>query len=267
LEASPGVEALVAPVTASSPAYQFCFYQPTVEAIVDLQRKRAAVAAERALENSSGCARTEGMKAMTRSGGSGRITRALVRSADNDAGGGGDVSGKSTETEKAVADRKANQVKYREMRVVPIEQRLVAKRSHIHGWGLFTLIDLPKDSMVVEYMGETVRRCVADKREKAYEVSGEGSCYMFRLDLHRIIDATKIGCMARFMNHCCQPNAYAKVITVDTEKTLEKKIMVFARRDIPAGTEITYDYKFEISTSDDLLRCTCGAPNCIGRMN
>jgi hypothetical protein len=29
-------------------------------------------------------------------------------------------------------------LKYRRMEAVTIEQRLVARRSHIHGWGLFT---------------------------------------------------------------------------------------------------------------------------------
>ena len=46
---------------------------------------------------------------------------------------------------------------------------------------------------------------------------------------------------------------------------LDKKIVVFANRDIAAGEEVTYDYKFPVE--DGSLRCTCGAPNCIGRMN
>ena len=47
-----------------------------------------------------------------------------------------------------------------------------------------------------------------------------------------IVDATMIGCMACFMNHCCQPNAYAKVINVDTGQGPNKKIVVFANRNI-----------------------------------
>ena len=255
------MEAVVAPLTDQSLSYRFCFVQPSLESITALQRKRAAVAAERALENSTGSARTEGMQAVARSGGSGRITRILVRSAEEEVL----PDLKRTDPDKVKADRLSNQKKYREMKSVPLEQRLVARRSHIHGWGLFTKVDLPKDTMIVEYMGETVRQCVADKREKGYETSGIGSCYMFRLDMHRIVDATMIGCMARFMNHCCRPNAYAKVINVDTDQGPDKKIVVFANRDIDVGEEITYDYKFPVE--DGSLRCTCGAPNCIGRMN
>jgi len=221
------------------------------------------------------------MTAIARSGGSGRITRALVRAvrnADDDTGALGGEAAPSSLTkqgeEKAKADRHLTQKKYRRLKVVPMEQRLAARRSHIHGWGLFTKVDIAKDDPIVEYMGETIRQPIADIRERAYEISGEGSCYMFRLDMQRIVDATKIGCMARFMNHSCQPNAYAKIITVDTTSSADtnivggkqdKKIVVFAKRTITSGEEITYDYKFPVE--DGSLRCTCGAPNCIGRLN
>ena len=59
--------------------------------------------------------------------------------------------------------------------------------------------------------------------------------------------------------------AYAKIINVDTELGSDKKIVVFSLRDIKAGEEITYDYKFPVE--DGSLKCSCGAPNCIGRMN
>ena len=36
--------------------------------------------------------------------------------------------------------------------------------------------------MIVEYVGERVRRAVADRRETLYEQQGVGSCYLFRLD-------------------------------------------------------------------------------------
>jgi hypothetical protein len=263
LETIPGVEAVVAPVTESSPKYRFCFSQPTIESIMDLQRKRAAVKAEQALENSSGCARTEGTNAVARSGGSGRITRALVRSADEE---GPDASAPTKKNEeKAKADRNLVQVKYRRMKAVPIEQRLVARRSHIHGWGLFTKLDIPKGDPIVEYMGETIRQPVADKREKAYEISGEGSCYLFRLDRIRIVDASKMGGMARFMNHCCDPNAGPRIIGVDTDRGQEKKIVIFAQKALAAGDEVTFDYKFPVE--DGSLKCTCGSSKCVGRLN
>ena len=45
----------------------------------------------------------------------------------------------------------------------------------------------------------------------------------------------------------------------------EKKIVIFAKKTLEPGDEVTYDYKFPIE--DEALRCDCSAPNCIGRMN
>ena len=269
IESLPGIEATAVPLTPTSKTYRFCYILPTDESIKALQRKRAGIAAEHALQNISGSARTEGISAVARSTGSGRITRALVGSSNGEEQVNKGSKFTSALTRKAIIDDSSNDTSYqglyREMKAVPLKERLAAMRSHIHGWGLFTKNDVKKDGMIIEYMGEIVRQCIADKRERYYEKSGIGSCYMFRLDLNRIVDATRIGCMARFMNHSCQPNAYAKVISVIGEEGPEKKIVVFALRDIVAGEEITYDYKFPVE--DGSLRCTCGAPNCIGRMN
>merc|ERR1712000_408198 len=147
--------------------------------------------------------------------------------------------------------------------------------------------------MVVEYIGEKIRQAVADMREEQYEREGLGSCYLFRQDKLNIIDATRTGGMARFINHCCHPNAYARVIStskvipdsdpselvmsryptnvedftsLDDPDTIEDKhIVIFAARTIHPGEEITYDYKFPIEETK--LRCFCGAPRCQGTMN
>ena len=58
-----------------------------------------------------------------------------------------------------------------------------------------------------------------------------------------------------------QPNCYAKVISFGTQK----KIVIYSKRDIALGEEITYDYKFPIE--DEKIPCLCGAPNCRGTLN
>jgi hypothetical protein len=40
-------------------------------------------------------------------------------------------------------------------------------------------------------------------------------------------------------------------------------IGVFAAHDIKAGTELTYDYRFE-SIGDDMMKCGCGSARCRG---
>ena len=59
------------------------------------------------------------------------------------------------------------------------------------------------DEMIIEYVGQMVRQAVADEREKRYEAAGIGSSYLFRVDHDYIIDATRRGNLARFINHCC----------------------------------------------------------------
>ena len=76
-------------------------------------------------------------------------------------------------------------------------------KSNIHDWGLFAMEEIPADSMVVEYVGEVVRQIVADERERRYERLGIGSSYLFRMD-DQVVDATRAGSLARFMNHCCE---------------------------------------------------------------
>lgn len=76
-------------------------------------------------------------------------------------------------------------------------------KSGIHDWGLFALEPIARDEMVIEYVGMTLRQTVADLREKQYESKGIGSSYLFRIDHETIIDATKMGNLARFINHSC----------------------------------------------------------------
>jgi len=63
---------------------------------------------------------------------------------------------------------------------------------------------------VVEYVGEIVGLRVADKREAEYHsgkrLQYQGACYLFRIDSEQIIDATRKGGIARFVNHSCSVN-------------------------------------------------------------
>eukprot|EP00842_Homolaphlyctis_polyrhiza_P002571 jgi/Hompol1/3314/HPOL_000547-RA len=133
------------------------------------------------------------------------------------------------------------------------KKRLKFAKSTIHDWGLFAMERIDANDLVIEYIGEVIRQKVADHREKIYEKSGIGSSYLFRIDEDTIIDATKTGNLARFINHCCEPNCSAKVINVEGSK----RIVIYANRDIEEGEELTYDYKFPIE--EDKIPCLCGA--------
>ena len=101
-------------------------------------------------------------------------------------------------------------------------------RSAIHNWGLYAMENIPINDMIIEYVGEKVRQQVADLRELRYTQSGIGSSYLFRIDENTVVDATKKGGIARFINHSCMPNCTAKIITVEKSK----RIVIYALRDI-----------------------------------
>ncbi|KAJ3018190.1 Histone-lysine N-methyltransferase setd1a [Thoreauomyces humboldtii] len=134
-------------------------------------------------------------------------------------------------------------------------------RSPIHDWGLFATILIPALEFVIEYIGEIVREKVADTRERRYERRGIDSSYLFRIDAENIVDATFKGNMARFINHNCEPNCSAKIITVAGRR----RIVIYANRDIQAGEEITYDYQFPLE--EEKIPCLCGAAACRGTLN
>lgn len=158
-------------------------------------------------------------------------------------------------------------MRYRQMQDEPTEMRIRVQRSGIHGWGVFAVRDIGKDEIISEYVGEKVRQIVADIREAEYDRDHRdggllGGCYMFRVDAEHIIDATRIGNHARFVNHSCEANAYARVGVLPD---MSKHIFIFAQRNIFAGEEVTYDYQFPLE--ETAVICNCGSSVCIGRMN
>ena len=106
-------------------------------------------------------------------------------------------------------------------------------RSKIQGLGLYAARDIEKHTMVIEYIGEMIRSELAECREKRYDAQNRG-IYMFRLDEQRVIDATLTGGLARYINHCCNPNCVAEAVEVERDL----RIIIFANRRISRGEEV-----------------------------
>lgn len=137
-------------------------------------------------------------------------------------------------------------------------------RSAIHGWGLYAEENIAAGDLIIEYVGEKIRQKVADLRELRYEKQGVGSSYLFRMVEDEIIDATKKGGIARFINHSCTPNCTAKIIKVEGTR----RIVIYALKDVAKDQELTYDYKFEREMdSTDRIPCLCGSVGCKGFLN
>ena len=59
-------------------------------------------------------------------------------------------------------------MQYRELRRRPFHERILVRKSRIHGYGLFMKESVQANHMIVEYQGQAIRQRVADEREKRY---------------------------------------------------------------------------------------------------
>lgn len=116
-------------------------------------------------------------------------------------------------------------------------------RSAIHGWGLYAEENIAYNDLIIEYVGEKLRQKVADLREIRYDKQGIGSSYLFRMVDDEIVDATKKGGIARFINHSCTPNCTARIIKVEGTR----RIVIYALKDIAKSEWIVKD-RFEPNT-------------------
>jgi len=141
-------------------------------------------------------------------------------------------------------------------------RRIAVHNSPIHGRGVFALRRIPKGVRIIEYKGKLITDKEADRR---YSRMHENSPHtmLFSLDGGLVIDATRRGNSARWINHSCAPNC-----EIEEEG---HRIFIDARRDIRAGEELTYDYNLQIGEKHTKKAqrehaCFCKARRCRGTM-
>ena len=126
--------------------------------------------------------------------------------------------------------------------------KISRRRSRLHGWGVFALEPINKNTRIVRYEGELIDHKESYKRETRYLKRGEIWC--FTVNRRWVRDAMVGGTVARFINHACRPNCYSQIIGRD--------IWIRAGRNIEAGEELTYDY---YTDGDKIIQCNC-RPGC-----
>lgn len=94
-----------------------------------------------------------------------------------------------------------------------------------HGLGFFTLVPIPKDKKIIEYIGPIL---------SLEETIGRSGRYLMEIGDVYFIDGSPRSNIARYINHSCEPNAKAYRTGV--------RVWIWSIRDIEAGEEITYDY-------------------------
>ena len=96
------------------------------------------------------------------------------------------------------------------------------------GLGLFATKPIKRGAYIATYRGRRITTEESDRRE------ARGARYMFELNKRWVIDGSPRWNVARYINHCCRPNA----------KPVGRRggIVIVALRRIEPDEEITYDY-------------------------
>ena len=148
-------------------------------------------------------------------------------------------------------------------------RKVVARKSAIHGNGVFALAPIAKGERIIEYKGQRRTHAQVDAGDSGGVESGH--TFLFTLNDDYVIDANYGGNTARWINHSCNPNCEA--VLEENEGTDRRKDRVFieARRAIKAGEELTYDYGITLDEPHTarlkkIWECRCGSKNCTGTM-
>ena len=134
------------------------------------------------------------------------------------------------------------------------------RTSEIQGTGAFATRTIRKGTRIIEYLGQRISWRTADKRYDDEKMNRHHT-FLFTVDDRTCIDAGVNGNDARFLNHSCDPNCEAI--------NDRKRIFIEARKTIPAGTELVYDYQYErtddhTAADERFYKFRCGSPKCRG---
>ncbi len=142
------------------------------------------------------------------------------------------------------------------------QRKIQVRKSGVHGKGVFALQDIAKGDTLIEYVGEIISAQEAEDRHP-HDPSDPNHTFYFQIDDDKVIDALHGGNSSRWINHCCSPNCEPEV--------KDNRVFIKAKKDIPAGTELNYDYGLIIDEplTKKLIAqypCWCGSAKCRGTL-
>ena len=148
-------------------------------------------------------------------------------------------------------------------------RRITARRSPIHGNGVFAVDTLAKGEEIIQYKGKLLTN---DEADELYGDGGEtGHTFLFTLNEQYIIDGNQQGNSARWINHSCAPNCRAVVEESTSGDPRRDRVVIETIRAIKPGEELTYDYGIVLEVPHTarlkkLWVCLCGSPKCTGTL-
>ncbi|EDW69885.2 histone-lysine N-methyltransferase ash1 [Drosophila virilis] len=127
------------------------------------------------------------------------------------------------------------------------------------GWGVRTKLPIAKGTYILEYVGEVVTEREFKQRMASIYLN-DTHHYCLHLDGGLVIDGQRMGSDCRFVNHSCEPNCEMQKWSVNGLS----RMVLFAKRAIEQGEELTYDYNFSLFNPSEGQPCRCNMPQCRG---
>ena len=122
------------------------------------------------------------------------------------------------------------------------------------------------DDYIGEYTGVAISEPEAERRRGEYVVDKSVGYYIMSLGDNNLsglclyIDARGFDSPLAMVNHSCTPNCRVEIWTVEGIP----RVGLFANVDIPAGSELSFDYRSKAQGLEDGEICLCGSLNCRG---
>ncbi|XP_071707143.1 histone-lysine N-methyltransferase, H3 lysine-9 specific SUVH4-like [Rutidosis leptorrhynchoides] len=170
-------------------------------------------------------------------------------------------------------------------------------RTSDRGWAVKTKDFIPSGAPICEYIGELRRNNELDnvaENDYIFEIDcchtikqiggrerrlGDVSAYVStelesadETEPEFCIDAGRIGNVARFINHSCEPNLFVQCVLSSHRDPRFARVVLFASGDILPMQELTYDYGYALDSVVDkngnvrTLPCHCGTSECRKRL-
>eukprot|EP00924_Labyrinthula_sp_SR-Ha-C_P012556 maker-scaffold_10-snap-gene-10.36-mRNA-1 protein AED:0.57 eAED:0.58 QI:0/0/0/1/1/1/3/0/397 len=125
------------------------------------------------------------------------------------------------------------------------------------GLGMIADENISSGRLVEEYIGEII-----DGKERVRRLNivykNETHKYLMQLSGDFLIDATREGSLARFINHSCDPNCQVQLWYCNGLP----RLAIFAIKSIKKGEEVSFNYNFQRFGEADIPLCHCGAKTC-----
>jgi SET domain-containing protein len=151
---------------------------------------------------------------------------------------------------------------------LPMPRKIAARKSDIHGNGVFAVAPIAKGERVIEYKGRRRTHEEVDADDSGDVESGH--TFLFTLNDAYVIDANFEGNSARWINHSCSPNCEA-VLDENEDDPKKSRVFIESIRAIKPGEELTYDYGITLDEPHTarlkkIWACRCGSKKCTGTM-